>query len=181
VQRLENEQDVADGDWANPFGDWGLNHFWAWGSATKTFSNAANQCHFVPCPENEQDVADGDWANPFGDWGLNRFWIWGSAVKTFSNVANQCHFVPCPENEHEANLFISSVTRLRLGRAQCPVVEASGRDFSRGDVSLDEQHFLVSRQGPEVVGNQDFELIARGPDGTHGGNDRVPSMLGVSE
>ena len=100
---LENEQDVADGDWTNPFRDWDLNGFLAWGSAVKTFSKAANQCHFVPCPENEQDVVDGDWANLFRDWDLNDFWAWGSAMKTFSNVANQCHFVPCPENEHEAN------------------------------------------------------------------------------
>ena len=26
----------------------------------KTFSDAANQCHLVPCPENEHDVTDGD-------------------------------------------------------------------------------------------------------------------------
>jgi hypothetical protein len=50
-------------------------------------SNAANQCHFVPCPENEHYVVEGDCTNPFRDWGLNHFWAWRSAVKTFSNAA----------------------------------------------------------------------------------------------
>jgi hypothetical protein len=38
VPCLENEQDVADGDWTNPVRDWGLNRFWTWRSAMETFS-----------------------------------------------------------------------------------------------------------------------------------------------
>jgi hypothetical protein len=67
----------------------------------KTFSNAANQCHLVPCPENEHDVADRDCTNPFREWILNHFLAWRSAMKAFSNAANQCRLVPCPENEHD--------------------------------------------------------------------------------
>jgi len=44
---------VADGDCTNLFGDRVLNRFWAWRSGMKTFSNVANQCHFVPCPRSE--------------------------------------------------------------------------------------------------------------------------------
>jgi len=53
----------------------------------KTFSNVANQCHLVPCPENEHDVVEGDRTNPFGDGGLSHFRAWRPAVKTFSNAA----------------------------------------------------------------------------------------------
>ena len=47
--------------------------------------------------------------------------------------------------------------------------------------SLDEQHFLIGRQRPEVVGDEAFELVAGGADGVHGGDDRVAGMLGVSQ
>jgi hypothetical protein len=68
----------------------------------ETFSNVANQCHFVPCPRSDprrakprsetpepiaQNLADGDCTNPFRDRVLNRFWTWRSGMKTFSNVA----------------------------------------------------------------------------------------------
>jgi hypothetical protein len=75
----------------------------------KTFSKAANQCHFVPLgaailwgrnPAQRRPIpslttfADGDCANPFREGLLNRLWTCRSGMKTFSNVANQCHFVP---------------------------------------------------------------------------------------
>ena len=46
-------QNLADGDWTYPFRTRVLNRFWAWRSGMKTFSKAANQCHFVPSTEND--------------------------------------------------------------------------------------------------------------------------------
>jgi hypothetical protein len=105
---------VADGECSNPFRTWVLNHFWAWRSGMETFSNVANQCHFVPCPRSEPrwakprsdtpepiayEPADDDCSNPFCDEVLNRFWAWRSGMETFSKAANQCHFVPSTEND----------------------------------------------------------------------------------
>src|SRR5256885_204258 len=44
---------------------------------------------------------------------------------------------------------------------------------------LDEEHLLVGRQRPEVVGDEDLELIAGGADGVHGREDDVAGVLGV--
>ena len=35
--------------------------------------------------------------------------------------------------------------------------------------------------GPEVVGDEPFELVAGGADGVHGGDDRVAGVLGVGQ
>ena len=46
---------------------------------------------------------------------------------------------------------------------------------------LDEQHLLIRRQRPQVVGNQELELIGGSADGVHGGDDHVTGVLGVGE
>src|SRR4051812_5031132 len=50
-----------------------------------------------------------------------------------------------------------------------------------GSQSLDEQHLLVRRQRPQVVGDEGFELVAGRADGVHRGDDHVASVLGVVE
>jgi hypothetical protein len=47
--------------------------------------------------------------------------------------------------------------------------------------SFQEQHILIGRQGPEVVGDQPFELIGGCADGAHGGDDRITRVLGVGQ
>jgi hypothetical protein len=44
---------IADGECSYPFCDGVLTRFWDWRSGMKTFSKAANQCHFVPFTEND--------------------------------------------------------------------------------------------------------------------------------
>ncbi len=60
------------------------------------------------------------------------------------------------------------------------LVSVSEADRDRPSL-LDEQHLLVGRQRPEVVGDEGFELVAGGADGVHGGDDHVAGVLGVVE
>ena len=46
---------------------------------------------------------------------------------------------------------------------------------------LNEQHFLIGRQGPQVVRNHELELIAGRANDVHRGNDHVSRLLGVGE
>ena len=60
----------------------------------------------------------------------------------------------------------------------------SGGDLWEPSSTIDlfqKQHFLVGRQGPEIVGNQAFQLVTRDADGVHGGDDLVPGMLGMRQ
>ena len=82
---------------------------------------------------------------------------------------------------HEAGEIVSKILTSDTSSRRFRSSVQRDVNVARRELSLEEQHFLVSWQRPEVVGNQDLELVAGGPDGSHGGNDRVPSMLGVSE
>src|SRR4051794_31042541 len=61
----------------------------------------------------------------------------------------------------------------------------AGRDGSlrcgsgAGRTLLDEEHLLVGRQRPEVVGDEQLELVAGGADGGHGGDDGVAGVPGM--
>ena len=44
-----------------------------------------------------------------------------------------------------------------------------------------EQHFLIRRQWPEVVGDNTFEFVTCDTDAVHGGDDHVAGMLGVGQ
>lgn len=45
--------------------------------------------------------------------------------------------------------------------------------------SADEQHFLIGRQGPEVVGDEHLQRIDRLAEGVHHGQDFVPDHVAV--
>ena len=51
----------------------------------------------------------------------------------------------------------------------------SSRAFEN-DVLLDEEHLFVSRHAPEIVRDQTFEGVARGPDFQHGRQDLVAEV-----
>ncbi len=44
---------------------------------------------------------------------------------------------------------------------------------------LDEEHFAVGRKGPEVVGDDVFQLVGDLAELEHGGNDLLANVLGV--
>ena len=77
---------------------------------------------------------------------------------------------------------------LRLEQREESIHALLGDDSGEGrcrmpgaDALLDEQHLLIRRQRPEVVGDDQLELIGGGADGVHGGDDHVAGVLGVRE
>src|SRR3954466_3605427 len=67
-----------------------------------------------------------------------------------------------------------------MGRkASKPVREPKPPNFMRS--SLDEQHLLVGRQRPDVVGDDAFELVGHFTNLELRGQDRVAEVLGFLE